>query len=70
MDANFNVSQISVLAKSIISATRFGNSRVVQLKFKTNDDPDNALKFGMRIEYCLFRVFTRPIKKPKQCLNY
>ena len=44
MDANFDVSQISVLVESVMSATNFRNSKVVQLKFKTNDDLDNALK--------------------------
>ena len=63
-DTDFDMSQICVLVESIISTTHFGNSRVLQLKFKTNDYLDHALRFGMKIEYCLFRV-TRPIKKPQ-----
>ncbi|XP_065565804.1 uncharacterized protein LOC136030664 [Artemia franciscana] len=68
VDTDFSVFQMPVLVENVISATRFGNSRVVQLKFKTNDDLDHSVKFGMKIQYCLFCV-TRPIKKPQQCLN-
>lgn len=68
MDPDYDVSQIPVLVSSVCDATRFGGSAVVQLKFRSKEDLDYAIKHGIKIEYCLFRV-TLPIEKPKQCHN-
>ena len=68
MDTEFDVSQIPGLVDSVRGARRFGNSRVVQLKFSSKEALDLAIKYGVKIEYCLFRV-TMPIEMPKQCHN-
>ena len=46
----------------------YGRSRIVQLNLKTKEELDIAIKFGINIEYCLFRM-TLPIEKSKQCLK-
>jgi len=68
MDPAYDVSQIPGLDRSVVSAKRYENSRIVQLNFKTKEELDTAIKFGIKLEYCLFLV-TLPFEKPKQCLN-
>ena len=66
MDTEFKISQIPDLFDSVISARRFGNSVVAQVKFRSKETFDLAIKYGVKIEYSLFRV-TMPIENPKQC---
>jgi len=68
MAPDYNVSQIPRLESSVVSAKEYEDSRIVQLNFKTEEELDIAIKFGIKIEYCLFRV-TLSIEKPKKCLN-
>ena len=68
MDQDYDVSKIPILVSSVDSATRFGNTSVVQLKFISKDELNRAVKHGIKIEYGLFRV-TLPIEKPMQCHN-
>ena len=66
VDKDYDVSTIPNLISGVSQAKRFGNSSVVQLTFVTKIDFDQALKFGIKVEYTMFSV-SKPLTKPLQC---
>jgi hypothetical protein len=66
VDKDYDVSTIPNLISGIFQAKHFGNSSVVQLLFATKIDFNQALKFGIKVEYTMFSV-SKPLTKPLQC---
>jgi hypothetical protein len=68
IDKDFDASNISGLVTSVTNNRCFGQSSVAQLTFSSMEDLEHALRFGIKIEYCLFHVW-KPLTRPKQCFK-